>query len=371
MKRLLRGDVTLLAALLVALIVVGLRLARPEPGIGTEAVPHYTVESVSPSGLRAFGALLRARGYRTPSLNVRPRHWPVDSVVITAPATERFGEGAVWTKSDAADALEWVRSGGRMLVLCDDASELTRALKLELTASKSDAGRLTQPIPVLGAVGSLALSSDARFAEPAMRSLPLARAGDEPLAVARGEGSGLVIALSDPRMAANDHLGEKDNARFVAGLVDWLADGRRGRVAFDEWHQGAQGRHRFQDLVGAPGAAVAWQLVALIALWALASSRRFGRARSLGLRARTTGDYVSAVADLYKSVGATDAVREHLRERLVRSLPPGGPDVPAVRDLLAQLAAPLEGRRRAREQQLVALARKVDRLREEMGLRER
>ena len=49
MKRLLRGDVTLLLALLVALAIVAVRLTRQKARETTESFPHYTVSSSAPS----------------------------------------------------------------------------------------------------------------------------------------------------------------------------------------------------------------------------------------------------------------------------------------------------------------------------------
>jgi hypothetical protein len=395
MKRLLRGDMTLLAALLVALIVVAVRVAQPEAEPRTESRPHYTVRSARPSGLRAYGELLRRRGYPIESLKQGPRDWPRRAAaVITAPPYESFGSGTRWSKPDAERALDWVEAGGALLVLCDEATELTEALEIVFAAGDGPegAGALAQPLTVLGKVERLSVPAGERFDEPTADRLPLARVDGAPIAVAWTLGKGTVVALACPKLASNQRLGEADNAPFVAGAIDWLAAGRPGPVFFDEFHQGDQESANAWDLIGRPGQSAAWQIVAVGLLWVHAASLRFGAPRSARLRSRTTGDYVQAVADLYRSVGAADAARVQLREGFVADLrrradlhegadaseaaeracrASGAPE--RTRDLqalLERLDTPLEGRTGQRERRLLALAREIDGYRKELGLRD-
>ncbi|MBW1721189.1 MAG: DUF4350 domain-containing protein [Deltaproteobacteria bacterium] len=129
------------------------------------------------------------------------------------------------------------------------------------------------------------------------------------------EGKGQVIALADPTLFSNILLGKADHARLALNLA--LAHLGQGALCMDEYYHG-YGRaasvweHLFTSSAAVP---LLQAVIFLLVLWA-ATGRRFGPARSeIKEEARSSMEYVKAVARLLQKAGAGALALELLARR--------------------------------------------------------
>lgn len=174
------------------------------------------------------------------------------------------------------------------------------------------------------------------------------REGEGALVVDYAYGRGRIVVLSDPYVASNAGLNRADNL-FLA--VNVVTGGLRGRVAFDEFHQGF-GETQNQLFAYLRGTPVLWMfgqgaLVALALVWT--RGRRF--ARSLPEPhpdRRSKLEFVSSMAELQQRARAYDLAVENVYQRTRRALARyAGLPATAPPAQLAERVAARSGRDRA------------------------
>jgi uncharacterized protein DUF4350 len=146
------------------------------------------------------------------------------------------------------------------------------------------------------------------------------RDGDGALVVDYAYGRGRIVLLSDPYVTSNAGLNRADNLFLAAGVV---TGGLRGRVAFDEFHQG-YGETQNQVFAYMRGTPILWMFgqgvfVALALFWT--RGRRFARAIPAPRPDRRSKlEFVSSMAELQQRARAYDLAVENVYQRTRRAL---------------------------------------------------
>jgi hypothetical protein len=146
------------------------------------------------------------------------------------------------------------------------------------------------------------------------------RARGGALVVDYAYGSGRIAILSDPYIVSNGGINRADNLFLASGVV---TGGRRGRVAFDEFHQG-YGSSQNEFFAYFRGTPILWifaqgGLVLLAIVWT--RGRRFARplpAPSVDRRSKL--EFVASMAELQQRSRAYDLAIENIYQRTRRAL---------------------------------------------------
>jgi hypothetical protein len=133
-------------------------------------------------------------------------------------------------------------------------------------------------------------------------------------------GRGRVVVLSDPYIVSNAGINRADNLFLASNVV---TGGRRGRIAFDEFHQGygATENHMLAYFRGTP---VLWMFaqvafVALALVWT--HGRRFARPLPAPRTDRRSKlEFVASMAELQQRARAYDLAIENIYTRTRRAL---------------------------------------------------
>jgi hypothetical protein len=146
------------------------------------------------------------------------------------------------------------------------------------------------------------------------------REGPGALLVDYAYGRGRIVVLSDPYVVSNAGVNRADNLFLAANVV---TGGRKGRVAFDEFHHGwGETRNRLFAYFG--GTPILWMfaqgaLVALALVWT--SGRRFARPLPAPRADRRSKlEFVSSMAELQHRARAYDLAVENIYQRTRRAL---------------------------------------------------
>lgn len=326
-----RGD--LIAGLVAVVALAILAIVGRSP---SARVPDtFASGDVRSGGYAAWSALLEREGVRTEPFERRaveldPR---LDTAIVAYPIVQ---DPESWTPADVAAAADWVRGGGRLIVIGSD--------PLTAGAERADLARPParvmrgNPGPLNGtfapAVAHLSALGPARFASGRTASVLLGDRGGA-IAVAQALGRGVVVYVAGPEPFTNAHIGLADDARFAY----LLAQPRRAGapVAFDEALHGTLVERRWWDVLAVPQRiALVGTLLALL-LGAVAGMLRLGPAvRLLPPREPTSAEFVAALAALYERTHA----RGHVIESLARStLPARARTTSAVERALSELSA--------------------------------
>ncbi|MBV8858880.1 MAG: DUF4350 domain-containing protein [Acidobacteria bacterium] len=146
------------------------------------------------------------------------------------------------------------------------------------------------------------------------------REGEGALLVDYAYGRGRIVVLSDPYVVSNAGLNRADNLFLAANVV---TGGLRGRVAFDEFHQGF-GETQNQVFAYLRGTPILWlfgqgALVALALVWT--RGRRFARpVPEPRPDRRSKLEFVSSMAELQLRARAYDLAVENVYQRTRRAL---------------------------------------------------
>jgi hypothetical protein len=361
-----RVVIILLLSLLFAVALVGAVLSGTRGG--PDVLPRRTSFSSGPSGLRALYLGLQEMGFSVSRLREPYARLPQADALIVAltmpsvklraedwEALEQWlepGRVAVIAYEEAADAPEM--SGGGGLAPTGDAHVSAQvALPTALTAQApvvnvSGRHRLTYPDPDpswehLHVDGARSESSPAEAPTPAGRrstpptdrssdallpadrllapAVPLYDAGGAVVSIAH-VGQGTVLLMATPWTLCNQGIGQADNFALVVGFLDSYAPGKS--VVFDEIHHGFGARQGLWSVIPRAGkAALAHALVAALLL-VIVAGRRLGPAAHLPPPDRTRAEYLTSMASILLTAGATDlATRRlltHFRSRAVQAL---------------------------------------------------
>jgi hypothetical protein len=253
-------------------------LVFPKPAPPDEAEARPLSFEAAPGGYAAAARWLAAEGVRVVSLRHR-----FDRLADAELAARATGNLLVLTlpeeiavRGSELDALErWVRAGNTLLLVAalddtprwsvrsagDMPARLQRLARIgfeplhEENVAESLGRALRTEAPELQAAGShplvagvtrIATRGDlpsTRWRAQPLDSAPvlvLARRADtgQPAAWLRPLGAGSIIVSAWASPFANDRLGERDNAQWLARIVAWSV-GQGGTVIFDDHHQGA------------------------------------------------------------------------------------------------------------------------------------
>jgi|SRR5579862_2088552 len=211
---------------------------------------------------------------------------------------------------------------------------------------------------------------------------------DDPVAIQFPIGKGSVVVISDSYFASNSNLPRSDNAAFIASVLRAGAPAG-ATVLFDEFHHGDAFGDR--NLWGALAQSLRLglgQLALAMIVLAIALGARFGMPTPLGrTRPHTSGEYVTSLAGLYRSAGATTPALETIYRQFLRdlcsrlALPPdvslqqladaaarrGRLDRNALRSLLSLCERHLD-QRQVTEGELLDLVRQMERFRKQLGI---
>jgi len=181
------------------------------------------------------------------------------------------------------------------------------------------------PAPVPAASpGAPVVSVDTDTSEQPVSTAPVShlddgRPGSGSMLVDYAYGRGRVVVMSDPYVVSNAGINRADNLFLAVNLVA----GGRGRILFDEFHQG-YGGGRNETLAYFRGTPVVWlfaqgALVALALVWT--RGRRFARslpAPSVDRRSKL--EFVASMAELQQRARAYDLALENVYARTRRAL---------------------------------------------------
>ncbi|HWS90743.1 MAG TPA: DUF4350 domain-containing protein [Pyrinomonadaceae bacterium] len=178
--------------------------------------------------------------------------------------------------------------------------------------------------------------------------VPDGREGEGALVVDYAYGRGRIVVLSDPYVVSNAGLNRADNL-FLA--VNVVTGGLKGRVAFDEFHQGF-GETQNQIFAYLRGTPILWMfgqgaLVALALVWT--RGRRFARpVPEPRPDRRSKLEFVSSMAELQQRARAYDLAVENVYQRTRRALARyAGLPATATPAQIAERVAARSGRDRA------------------------
>ncbi len=291
--------------------------------------------------------------------------------------------------------LDWVKSGGRVLLAVDtdhvleynaaygyiSANHVLLA-HLGLVTSQVGLYRATVavepavPSPVVGQVAQLRVNSPQRLAvasstdevQQHLRRLvgdqqelptiepvavdqyqPLLSDADGVLVMRVTIGRGMIDVISDADILGNGQIGQADNIILAMNLI--YARGMPEAVCFDEYHHGRRLRQFEREKL--PGSFLVRAMVALfvcLVIYLSGGLWRFGRPVPLKLEARRSlAEHIAAFAGLYQGAQATGAalakIAQRFRWRLtqVTGLPPSADPHDLARAVGQSFAVDSEG----------------------------
>jgi hypothetical protein len=437
MRKFASKDVIGVAALLVLFVLAVLILTGTGHGGGTVVGAEQTLDpsiyNDRASGSRGLFEWCQKLGYRSvvwrrdwsslPSsaavlVCAAPRWSSRPGIVGLSPGNTQYQDGVgALTPADAVGIKEWLSQGHTLLLMSSQLPENHLADIASGSDDESTESMTFSDILGVGTQSAIAARRDFTPVQPGaltqnvssvhfsgVTGASLVRAKhdyvvlfgaladnpsrDEPVAIQFSLGKGSVVVISDSYFASNSNLPRADNAAFLAAVLRYSAPGG-ATVLFDEFHHGDTSGDR--DLWGALGQPLKLGLlqlaIAMIVL-AIALGARFGVPTPLGRnRAHTSGEYVTSLAGLYRSAGATAPAletiyRQFLRDLCARlALPPdislqqlaeaaarrGKLDRNALRQLLSLCEQHLD-QRQVSEGELLELVRQMERFRKQLGI---
>ena len=311
---------------------------------------------------------------------------------------------------DAATLRRWLAGGrGHVAVLLtsrlssghggpkpssDDQDTFGDALDVIVESASPDTGRREfaplQPVRDTRGMVSLRSESDARIKRTASDGIALFGDRAGPLALTIPVGKGKLIAVADGGLFSNGMLPRSENAMFLANLLAHYAP-EGGRVLFDEYHHGDEESAEtgsVWDSLGRPLQLASVQACLALAALAVLLAVRFGPPVPLVRNtARTSAEYVTSLASLYRRAEASGTALETLYRQFLRdvcgrlALPPDVPlerlaevaarrgqvDRGRMRSLLAACELRLD-RGQVSERDLLDLTQQMERIRKDMGI---
>lgn len=351
------------AALAGALLAVALLVDRP----GQDG-PPLDPGSTGPLGTKGLVDTLRELGAR-----VDVQDGPPGSSATTALVLADAFDGAERSELEA-----WARAGGR-LVVADESSPLN-PVDPDARVAFSFVEAELRPgcdVPALAGVGRVRARAASFFPVPAGSVGCFGRDGKAWLVVTP-VGRGAVISVGGPFAFVNEQLGVDDNAVLAVSL---LAPTPADRVVFVRPAGPGEGSRSLLDLLPRRVLVALAQLMVGFVLFALWRARRLGRPVPEDQPLEIGGSELPlAVGQLLQKSRARDVAASVLRDDLRRhlaarlGLPAGSPpevvaQVAALRAGLPvdEVRATLAGPGPVGDAELVALAQRVERAREEVG----
>lgn len=320
-----------LVALLVCLLATFAAL-REQPG-ERPAYDTYSSFDAAPGGYRAWHALLARSGIGVARFEERPAFLDrsIDTLIFSEP--QPGARGGEHTRGDDDALADWVRAGGRLVLLGDD-----RFFEREKEARrvKDPAGKaapIASELPGRGAGSLSAVERPVAAIAPQWRAAGIERlttAVDDRYQPLRGErvlasdalgavalsyayGRGEVVAVADRTLVTNRRIAHGDHARLAYRLGTPRAVG--ARVAFDEAVHGFLTPEHWWTIVPRPF------LVAVLLVLGVLALALFGAAIRLGPpiaaappREPNSAEFIDSLAALLARGGASGkALRDTFR----------------------------------------------------------
>ncbi len=304
------------------LVVAGVLVAAR--GLQGQDPDWHSSQSDGPKGTSAL--LLYAQALGRPVQTLQGSTFDLPATATTLFVFDPFTE---YTTHEAVKLKDWVSSGGTLVYADDnldihlgDAFDIERSGGIVVSGGTA-AAPYFEGVHRAGsdtAVNPLRATADQAVV---LRSL-----GGSALAVVAPLGSGRLIALADPLLLCNGFIGNHDNWRLAALLIQLSP-----AVAIDEYHHDFGHASSVNDWSRQPlGMALLWGFIAVFVGVAL-RNRAFGpRLRPYATGERSSAEHVSAVGRLLRRFGgrgmaaelALAATRRALIERtgISRDAPP-------------------------------------------------
>jgi Trehalose utilisation len=208
-----------------------------------EKQPHYRWNGTYQGGFSQLGALLNGMGAETRTIQERLTAQSlagVDCLIIVDPDTPAETESPQYISTQEAVAVvAWVRSGGKLLLLGNDAGNaefehfngLARRFGFEFVESvirtSTGNGKLTldvEPAPGVFPRRAKFYAVDVAPLKLTMDARPLLKMGETPVMGIANVGRGAVFALGDPWIY-NEYIGSAENRALAADLFRSLLFG--------------------------------------------------------------------------------------------------------------------------------------------------
>ena len=302
-----------------ALVLIGASVWLVTPP--SVSYPPLTSRSNQPNGARALRLWLEGLGYHVTELNRRPYAVDADTrlLLVLAPFFPQV------TQQEADRLAEWVRGGGTLVVAVDffAPSVLLKAVGIEVKRLDENLGivSLAQPVLVSPPLTQVRFNTPLVVDAPGPDVVPLLQDSQgRVVAAERMLGSGRVVVVTGAEPFSNQGLRDPARAALVLNLVRSIPSG--ATVQFDEVHHGLaeeEGESIMALLLRTtPGRGILLAL-ALGFAYLVLRGRRFGRPRVIWRHAsRSAGEYVSAMAMLYRRAGKRGFVATHFERQLRR-----------------------------------------------------
>ncbi len=214
-------------------VIAGLAILRERRSAGNPVT--YSSYDASGGGYRAWFELLQREGIAASRFEERAAFLDASTGLLVV--SDEPGSAAALAAigpTEISALAEWIRRGGRIIVLGDDALVrlLRPALHLPETASdRGGAGRRVAPeLAAAGVVRVPAVTSERLIPRSTDRILVSDRRGA--LIVSYFLGKGTIVDAIDAAAFANDAIAQPDRARLAVALI--TIAGTHAQVAFDE-----------------------------------------------------------------------------------------------------------------------------------------
>ncbi|MDQ2800280.1 MAG: hypothetical protein M3Y13_11645 [Armatimonadota bacterium] len=414
----------LIALFLAGGLLLGGRGAAPARTAGAEAYPDPSITNDRASGSKGAFEWTEKLGYRPVAWRQSwTRLSPSESgvlLVIDPEIEESFttltgnggsnGDRTTLGVQDAATLRHWLASGqGHTAILLTSrlpsgrsgpkpsaGDQVTFGDALDLIVeSASPATRRAefaplQPVADMQGILSLYSASGTRINRARPDGLALFGDNAGSLALEIPVGRGRLVAIADSRLFSNDSLPKSENAVFLANLLAHYGH-PHGAVLFDEYHHGdvaANTGGSIWESLGRPLQLAFIQfLLAALCLMVLLGGRFGPPVPLVRNMTRTSAEYVTSLASLYRRAEASGTALETLYRQFLRdvcgrlALPPDVnlerlAEVAARRgqvkkDRFRRLLATCELRLdqgKVTEAELLDLTRQMESIRKELGI---
>ncbi|MBI4470708.1 MAG: DUF4350 domain-containing protein [Acidobacteria bacterium] len=324
------NDLAVLAA--IAVLVIGLNLLFLSEAANLEEDELSGDRSSYSSrayGTKAFFTLLNRSGvqavrWEDPLTGVSGRR-DLSALFSIEPLSE-------WSEQESAAVAEWVRQGGRLVLI----GRPLRwpfpidSIHLEAKPRRWSVPRILFPSRLTSGLRNVQLTKHAVALE--LEGGPaIAQIGDTGgvLLLDMRYGDGEIILLGEPYLVANNGISSADNLILARNLVSGL---RPGLIAFDEYHHGysspgAGQAGSTQAILGlwryvarTPARFVVVQVALITILGLYSASRRFGRTRPGKRTDRASShEYISSFAQLLEGMRARSLALDHIYRGLLAS----------------------------------------------------
>ncbi|MFI5386227.1 MAG: DUF4350 domain-containing protein [Fimbriimonadales bacterium] len=267
-----------------------------------ESVTNPRLDSYAPSGLSAFGELLRSNGYQVRSTASPIPDLGKDDIAVVCLREDRdslIGGEASGINRRLSDFAE---HGGRLVLLPFDST---------FDQSNGSIGQVSVRNTVSGAQAQLMMrhpdySEPTRFLPGELTSTSIWEGQNEPdggVITLTRDGKGIVLGVSDGFMATNRYIDKVQNADVLMTSIETVAP-KGSRLVIVEGLF-AESEPSLIELLG-PGAAGVWyQALFLFVVVVFTLGKRFGLPQEV--RPIQTGqrELVDAIADTYRRARST------------------------------------------------------------------